>query len=504
MARGGGILLTGATGLLGRFLLRDLLRQGRDVIVLARDAGSRTAPQRVAEVVALWSDTLGTRLKPPIVLAGDLHQPALGLSSTDRAWLGRSCASVLHAAAHVGFRGTDDGEPWRSNTEGVRNLVATCTAAGIRELHHVSTAYVCGRRTGVIREDELDVGQDFHNDYERSKCEAERLLRQSEGLRVSVYRPSLLVGDSRSGYTSTYHGIYRFLELADRLAQPGESGRRCLPLRVPWCGNESHNLVPVDWVAAAITHIVGRPRLHGFTYHLTASEPVASRLIEEVATEVLNLEGVSWAGPVEPRDPTSLEQHFLDHVRDYLPYRDAEPHFDCFHTRCALLPLPPPVLDRALLSRLIRFAVADRWGRRQRQSNSTTPIDCVRYVEEFFPEAIRRSPLASVPLDVTIGLDVRGQPDGQWTFRWVGGELAGIHRGHIEGEVVYRLDIDTFAVVVAGRLDVQEAFFARQIDIEGDIEKGLKLATLFMLLVREFPLSSSPAPRAEHATVVPA
>src|SRR5207237_269033 len=142
--------------------------------------------------------------------------------------------------------------------------------------------------------------------------------------------------------------------------------------------------------------------------------------------------------------------------------------------REALPSLPPPVLDRATLSRLVRFPLADRWGRGRRRTASGE-VDCGRYVEEFFPEAVRRSSLAGLPLDVTVGLEVSGPGGGQWTCRWTAGELAGVWRGRdAEAEVVYRMAPDTFAAVVAGRLPVQEAFFARRIDVEGDVEKGLK------------------------------
>jgi thioester reductase-like protein len=491
------ILLTGATGLLGRYLLRDLLLARRDVAVLARDQGPARAAARVADLVAFWSDSLHVRLPRPLVLAGDVRLPDLGLDGADRAWLGRSRAAVLHAAAHVGFQATPDGEPSKTNRDGVRHLLCLCRAFAL-DLHHVSTAFVCGRRTGTIREDDLEHDQGFHNDYERSKYEAERLLRDQGDVRVTIYRPSVIVGDSRTGYTSTYHGLYRFLEAADRLAQPGAAGRRSLALRLPLDGAEPHNLVPVDWVSSAITRLLEQPERHGATYHLAAGRPLLTGDLKAVAEEVLGLEDVTLAGSAGPTDPTALEELFLASVRDYWPYRGGEPCFDLAHTRAALPSLPPPVLDRDTLSRLVRFAVADRWGRGQRPP-AHAALDCARYVEEFFPEAVRRSALAGLPLDVSVGLDVQGPGGGQWTCRWVAGQMTGVYRGAGAADVVYRMNPATFAEVVAGRLLVQEAFFARRIDIEGDVEKGLKLALLFAHLVRE-----SPYVEVERARSVPA
>ncbi len=137
----------------------------------------------------------------------------------------------------------------------------------------VSTAFVCGDRAGPVAEEELDCGQGFHNDYERSKFEAERRVRTARGLHPTVYRPSVIVGDSVTGFTSSYHGPYRFLELGTRLAAPPRlpGSPQRLPLRLPFSGDEPRNLVPVDWVARAIVRIVGQPWWHGRTYHLVAA-----------------------------------------------------------------------------------------------------------------------------------------------------------------------------------------------------------------------------------------
>ena len=107
-------------------------------------------------------------------------------------------------------------------------MLALCREARIRELHHVSTAYVCGSRQGRIFESELDEGQDCRNEYEASKLEAERLVRGPDGLEsVTVYRPAVISGDSKTGYTSTYHGLYLYLRLMAMAVpmQPAGEGR---------------------------------------------------------------------------------------------------------------------------------------------------------------------------------------------------------------------------------------------------------------------------------------
>jgi Male sterility protein/SCP-2 sterol transfer family len=372
----------------------------------------------------------------------------------------------------------------------------------VSEFHHVSTAFVCGDRTGLVCEDELECGQFFHNDYERSKFEVERLVFMARRLHPTVYRPSVIVGDSRTGYTASYHGIYPFLEMGDRIAEPVKSGvhRRRLTLRLPFTGKEPVDLVPVDWVAQAIVRLMHLPRWHGRTFHLTAKRPVPMDEIKQAAEEELGLDGVQWVGGAMLDDATTLERVFQNQIRDYWPYLHGGPSFDRRNTRAALRSLPPPRIDRALLVRLIRFARADRWGRRSApppcslsspggRTQEGTHLDCADYIERFLPAAARRSLLARVVgLSVTVGLEVSGPGGGRWSCRWDKGDLTQVSRGPADGAAVtYRTDAPTFAAVVQGRTTAQQAFFTRRIGIEGDVEKALKLAVLFECFVKENP-----------------
>jgi hypothetical protein len=185
----------------------------------------------------------------------------------------------------------------------------------------------------------------------------------------------------------------------------------------------------------------------------------------------------------------------LEQFRDYWAYLHSSLVFDCRNTREALPDFPPPPFDRELAARLLAFAQADGWGRgRAAPRVVAARVDCARYVEEFFPRAARESALARVPLDLTVGLDVRGAGGGQWTCRWAGGELLEVRPGLAPGAAIsYRTDAATFDEIVRGRTGPQEAFFARRVEIEGDPEKALKFAALLEQFVRECPY----APEAE-------
>src|ERR1022692_2568037 len=124
------VLLTGATGFLGRYLLRDLLLSGQRVAVLARDSRAGRVENRIKELLNFWGESLGRPLPCPVILQGDLSHAGLGLTFADRRWLGRHCQSVLHAAANLSFRPSPDGEPWKTNVNGTQALLRLAT-----ELH---------------------------------------------------------------------------------------------------------------------------------------------------------------------------------------------------------------------------------------------------------------------------------------------------------------------------------------------------------------------------------
>jgi nucleoside-diphosphate-sugar epimerase len=364
------VLLTGATGLLGQYLLRDLLRAGQPVAVLIRARQNQSPRARLEQVLSFWERETGRPLPRPALLEGDIRQAGLGLSARDRRWAARHCTSVLHNAASLTFVGEDRrGEPWRSNCAGTGQVLAFCRNARLRELHYVSTAYVCGKRTDTVREDELERGQQFRNDYEESKFEAERLLRSAAFVDPpTVYRPAILIGDSRTGFTATYHGIYRymqFLSLLVRLLPRDADGRVHCPLRLNSTGHERHHFVPVDWAAAVIAHIFRHRENHGRCYHLTSAQPVLAREVCEHFVRYFPIYGPRYVGPgaLDPAGMNELEKMFYEYVSRYEHYWTGEPVFDCSNTLAAAPDLPCPALDEALWRRLVQFAVRDRFGK---------------------------------------------------------------------------------------------------------------------------------------------
>jgi putative sterol carrier protein len=270
---------------------------------------------------------------------------------------------------------------------------------------------------------------------------------------------------------------------------------------LPLDGEEKRHLVPVDWVAQAVARIVQQPALQGRTYHLVAAEPVPVSRIKAAAEEILQIDGVSFSGRRKLTDPSTLEELFLSRLAEYEPYLRGDPDFDSKNTRAALADLPAPCVDRACLVRLLRYAKAANWGKSKRKPRHGWSSRCAQYVEEFFPEAARRSVLASLPLDVTVRLEIT--EGGRWLYRWVAGALTSVVRdGSEPAEVTYQLDLTTFENVTSGLVSPQDAFATQDIAIKGDIEKGLKLAVLFSQFVKEFPYPKDAHLEDSHAVAL--
>jgi len=324
-------------------------------------------------LLARWRRQTGQILPVPVVFGGDLSRPDLGLAPSQLLWISRHCRGVIHSAANMTFHGSDHRrEPWLSNLEGTRHMLEICRRLEISQFHHISTAYVCGLRNGRILETELDVGQEFSNDYERSKVEAEKLV-QSAGLvqPATIYRPSIIVGDSQTGYTSTFHGFYAIVRLAHTLASQVIVGSIPASLLVETLGMNNHqrkDYVPVDWVSAVITHLLGEPAHHGKTYHLTAAEPTAvgvwSRAIHDAVER--------YSPMLDPTNPTGRDAQwcakiFREQASVYREYWRGDPPFDRTNTEAAVSHLPCPTVDYGMLMQMARFAIQTRFGRRPKE-----------------------------------------------------------------------------------------------------------------------------------------
>ncbi len=277
------IFLTGATGLIGSYLLKTFLENGHRVYALARENNLKRAKERVAGVVDFWDRKVLRKNSDNLyVCEGDITEEGLGLDKRQRDVLRANVEEIVHSAAI-----TDLNRPMREiqkvNVEGTRNVLELASdinqAAKSLRVSHISTAYLYGDFKCVFKEYMLDVGQKFVNNYEASKFKGELLVEEyrKKGVWIDIYRPPIVIGDSQSGKSSQFKHIYQFVDLL----RAGIFD--CLPLR-----GSSVSLVPVDLLSEAIYKIWMNSKDKNMRYHPFPKEPISIPFIIDIAAELLN------------------------------------------------------------------------------------------------------------------------------------------------------------------------------------------------------------------------
>jgi thioester reductase-like protein len=262
------VLLTGATGFLGSFLLSELLRHTRaEIYCLVRAPSVAEGERRIRgslEAYALWDEEHSSRIVP---VAGDLSEPLLGLGAERFEQLAAEIDAVYHNGASVNWV-----YPYEAlkptNVLGTQEVLRLASRYGTKPVHFVSTLGVfplVGRSdAGIVREDDdLDHGGSLYNGYTQTKWVAEKLVEiaRARGLPVSVYRPSLVAGDSRTGAWNSDDFTCKMIK--------------------SWVGfgnapavNTEMNLVPVDYVSQAIVRLSLQEGSLGKRFHLANSHTV--------------------------------------------------------------------------------------------------------------------------------------------------------------------------------------------------------------------------------------
>lgn len=263
---GNAMLLTGATGFVGgQLLLRLLTRDHRPLVCLVRAENPAAAEARGADRLRalLGRDPTESESARVRWIQSDLEAPQAGLDRSDWDTLAASISEIFHCAASVEFNLPLE-QAERINVDGVRTLLGLARAAGpgFDRFHHVSTAYVSGRTNARVDAHFLpeDKARHFRNTYERTKARAERLLREQPDVAVSIYRPSIIAGDTRTGRTDNWNVLYVPM-------------RQMVKGRLPFLchgGKAIADTIGVDFVVDGIVALSARSELRIQAYHLTA------------------------------------------------------------------------------------------------------------------------------------------------------------------------------------------------------------------------------------------
>ena len=405
------VVLTGATGFLGRELLWKLMTElplTYDIVCLIREgseggrhgrgskhdhgaAAALTAEQAQAAADARLVELLESSSPLPATdprrtrvraLRGDITKPRLGLPEAEFDRLATRCAYIYHGAATVRFD-MPLLEAQRINVEGTRTILELGQAAQrhgrLQRFCYIGTAYVAGQRIGRVTEDELDCGQQFNNTYEQTKCAAEALVRAlmkpggaQPPLPATLFRPSIIVGNSKSGYTSSFKVMYWPLKIF---------ARGLIPI-VPASRGGLVDLVPVDYVVDAIWELGRLPESLGQCYHLAAGpeQQITIGAAMEDAARFFNvykplfMPTASYDRYVRPILQLLFRgkrRRVLDSGRVYVPYLNYRASFDTTNARrdlrAAGLKVPSV---REYFETLLRYCVASDWGKRPTQPSA--------------------------------------------------------------------------------------------------------------------------------------
>ncbi|QYF93789.1 SDR family oxidoreductase [Massilia sp. PAMC28688] len=253
--------VTGATGFIGKRLVRKLLARKGSVVYFLMREGSR---DKLADLLDYW----GAPKSRAIPVYGDLRESKLGISKDDSKKLSKEIDHFFHLAAIYDMTADPD-EQAEVNVAGTRNTVEFANAIGAKCFHHVSSIAAAGMYEGIFREDMFEEAEGLDHPYYISKHESERIVRSDIKGAFRVYRPGLVIGDSKTGEMDKIDGPYYFFKLIQRI-------RQLLPPWMPTIGIEGGriNIVPVDFVVNAMDHIAHQANLDGQCFHLTDPEPM--------------------------------------------------------------------------------------------------------------------------------------------------------------------------------------------------------------------------------------
>lgn len=344
----GPVLVTGATGFIGMELLVRLLeRSDHDVVTIVRAADDAEAEARMDGVMdTLFApEDVGAVRGRVRAVAGDLEQRGLGLAPETRDRLTSEISAVAHCAASITFDlALEDARRINvTGTNAVMKLAAEAYARGsLERVVHVSTAYVAGERIGTVRETQRYVGQSFRNTYEQTKLEAESLVNDSE-VPTAILRPSIVVGDSQTGWTPAFNVIYWPLLAFSRNLLPS----------VPADPNGHVDIVCVDTVADALYTLLDGPVEHGTIHAVAGDDAVTNIELAVMAANAFDCDPPQLVAPGE--DPKSEERAGV-----FVPYFQSRLMFDARRGR-ELGFRPPPLTE--YFGTLMDYADRARWGK---------------------------------------------------------------------------------------------------------------------------------------------
>jgi thioester reductase-like protein len=352
------IFLTGITGTLGQELVAELLRRtSYSLILLARGRKDQSAEDRVLKLLS-DKELSEEQLQRIEVVSGDITAENFGLNENEIQKMTKNVDAFFHIAALTALNGSEE-DCFDINVGGTKHALKLAwkfyREGKMQRFYYFSTAFVAGsRQTYCSKEDELPAEPKHANFYEASKYQSEGNVRKalSEGLPATIFRPSIVVGDSKTGKVSEFNVIYPFI----RLFAHG------ILKTIPADLSNSFNIVPIDFVIDATIEIAFKPESRGKTYHLIGDrQPTIQDLLDISYEEYSNFPQLDVVSPQNfVRENFGEDERMIyDMLDPYLGYLNDHLTFDASNTREILAGtnILLPQVDKEFLKILIRYAV---------------------------------------------------------------------------------------------------------------------------------------------------
>lgn len=332
-----GVLVTGASGLVGAEVVARLLAAGRPVVTVVH-----------SNPTIVGND--GSVIDGATFVSGNVREPALGIDGATLDELSGLVGTIVHCAATTAFDARPE-DYEQLNVAGTDHAIALAQRWDV-PLVHVSTAYVCGMRTGTVRENELNAGQEFGNGYEDSKCRAEQRVHDAgaDGLRWSIVRPGIVCGTAGTGAIREFKNFYTVVKLMT------EGKLRTLPGRY----DATIALAPVDYVADVITTAVTDfEAAAGRTMHAVGNDVLSMREVSDIFAEYPSFQVATFVPETgfSAADLPGVEREYYLRIGSlYDSYFSRKLAFDTSNST-ALLGTPPPASGQDYLRSLLDYCL---------------------------------------------------------------------------------------------------------------------------------------------------
>jgi nucleoside-diphosphate-sugar epimerase len=370
------------------------VKRGHSLWIVARPGKHQTARERIEQLFD-WLEVGPWDREKIRIIEGYLDRPDLGLDPNQYHKILDQVDEIIHCASNTSFSERKRKEVETANILALQNVLDLAARSHSYYFHHISTAYVAGRREGTCREELAETGQ-FTNAYEETKYRGERMavdLCAQEGIRINIYRPSIVYGNSKDGRCLSFRALYYpirtvlfFKNLYEmdikenggkRAKEMGvkldENGLLHLPIRLEVKEDGGINLIPIDYFLQAFLAIL-EECLEGGIFHIVNRRPKKIEEIIDYTQRLFQISGIRATSSQDfsraPLNP--LEILFASYLEAYKPYISDARVFECTQTESILQKrqIACPDMDFAIFSKCLSYAVASEWGGKLFKMNS--------------------------------------------------------------------------------------------------------------------------------------